>query len=167
MLTYHIKITNIFIDASAKHVQKSIKGLPFGPMRLSMIPIRTENTTRPSTFIELVPDSPGSHIDFEYSVNRSIRYEPQLAKTYLLRRAATEDSNLPVHSCNLIRVFTMRMKKLWILGFLKCAQWRLWSGCANAQAILIFIGRTSSNVRFLVLCLLDFYSGSIPCTNHS
>ena len=65
--SYHIKITNIFMEASARQEQNSIKGLPLGPIRLSMMPMSTENTTKPRTFIELVPDFPGSQIILEYS----------------------------------------------------------------------------------------------------
>ena len=55
------------MEASARQEQKSIKGLPLGPIRLSMMPMSTENTTKPRTFIELVPDFPGSQIILEYS----------------------------------------------------------------------------------------------------
>ena len=34
------------------------------------------------------------------------------------------------------RVFVICTKKLCILGYPKCAQWRFWSDCANAQAHL-------------------------------
>ena len=37
---------------------------------------------------------------------------------------------------SLIRVFVVRMKKLCLLGYPKCAQWRFWSDCANAQSDL-------------------------------
>ena len=57
-------------------------------------------------------------------------------KTYLLTCAPNEDSNHPAHARNRIRAFIVRMKKLCILGYPKCAQWRFWSACANAQADL-------------------------------
>ena len=37
---------------------------------------------------------------------------------------------------SLIRVFAIRMRKLCILGYPKCAQWRVWSHCTNAQAYM-------------------------------
>ena len=58
--------------------------------------------------------------------------EPKHEKTYLL----TYDSNPPAYPRSLIRVFVVHTKKLCILGYPKCAQWRFWSDCANAQADL-------------------------------
>ena len=43
-------------------------------------------------------------------------------KTYRLACAPNEDSHEPVHPRNLIRVFIVRMKKLCIRGYQKCAQ---------------------------------------------
>ena len=46
-----------------------------------------------------------------------------------------KNSNQPAFSCSLIRVFVICMKKLFILGYLKCAQWRFWSDweCATHE----------------------------------
>ena len=55
---------------------------------------------------------------------------------YLLTYASNEDSDQPAHPRCLIRVFIVRMKKLCILSYLKCAQCRFWSDCANVQADL-------------------------------
>ena len=57
-------------------------------------------------------------------------------KTYLLTCASNEDSNQPAHPRSLIRVFIVRMRKLFILGYPKWAQWRIRSDCVNAQADL-------------------------------
>ena len=38
-------------------------------------------------------------------------FEPQREKTYLLTCAPIEDSNQPAHSCSVIRVFIVRMRK--------------------------------------------------------
>ena len=65
-----------------------------------------------------------------------VLFESHREKTYLLTCAPNEDSYQPVHPRSLIRVFVVRMKKLCILGYPKCAQWRLSSDCANAQADL-------------------------------
>ena len=48
--------------------------------------------------------------------------------------AHNENSNQPAHPRSLIRVFVVRMKKLYILGYLSCAKWRVWSDCAKTQA---------------------------------
>lgn len=58
-----MKITNMFIVASAKQLQKSTRGLPFAFIRPSMMPINTENTTRPRMFVESVVELPGSKTD--------------------------------------------------------------------------------------------------------
>ena len=50
--------------------------------------------------------------------------------------APNEDINQPAHQRSLTRVFAVHMKKLCMLGYPKCAQWRFWSDCANAQADL-------------------------------
>ena len=47
--------------------------------------------------------------------------------------ASNEDSHQLAHLCSPIFV---PMKKLCILGYLKCAQWRFWSDCTNVQADL-------------------------------
>ena len=41
-----------------------------------------------------------------------------------------------VHSDVCIHVFIVSMKKLCIIGYNKCTQWRFWSDCVNAQADL-------------------------------
>ena len=63
-------------------------------------------------------------------------YESQREKTYLLISASSKDRNQPTRPRSLIRVFVIRMETLCILGYPKCAQWRFWSACANAQADL-------------------------------
>ena len=57
-------------------------------------------------------------------------------KTNKMTCAPSEDSDQPGHPPSLIRVFTVCMKKAWILNYLLNAQWRLWSDWANAQADL-------------------------------
>ena len=44
------------------------------------------------------------------------------------------NKNQLAHLHSLSRVFIVCMKKLCILGYPKCVQWRFWSACANAQA---------------------------------
>ena len=50
--------------------------------------------------------------------------EPYHEKTYLLTCALNEDSNQLAHERNLIRVFVVRMNKLHIPGYPKCARRR-------------------------------------------
>ena len=50
--------------------------------------------------------------------------------------APSEDSYQPGHPPSLIRVFAVRMKKRWELGYPVSAQRRLWSDWADAQADL-------------------------------
>ena len=80
----------------------------------------------------------------------ALSYEPQRAKTTILIRAPNEDSNQPSHPRSLIRVFIVRMKKLCILGYQKCAQWRVCSDCANAQVDLNFCCAHIPKVRFQI-----------------
>ena len=50
--------------------------------------------------------------------------------------ALSKDSDQPGHAPSLIRVFTVRMKKAWVLSYPLSAQRRLWSDWADAQADL-------------------------------
>ena len=43
-------------------------------------------------------------------------------------------TQIRLRTCAVWSVFVVHMKKLCILGYPKCAQWRFWSDCANAQA---------------------------------
>ena len=44
------------------------------------------------------------------------------------------------HICIFWTVFIIRMRKLCILGYPKCAQWMLWSDCANSGHIYLKVG---------------------------
>ena len=59
--------------------------------------------------------------------------ELQCRKTYLLRRMPYKVTDQPAHVHNLMRVFVVSLKELCIPGYPKCAQWRFWSACPNAQ----------------------------------
>ena len=65
-----------------------------------------------------------------------MKHEPQRENTYRLTGGSNEDSNQPAHPRRLVRVFVVLMKTVYILGYQKCAQWRFWSDCANAQSDL-------------------------------
>ena len=62
--------------------------------------------------------------------------KPQHGKMYLPKCAPNRNSNQPDHPCSLIRVFVVCTKKLCILGYPKCAQWKFWSDCVKMQANL-------------------------------
>ena len=62
--------------------------------------------------------------------------------------APSKDSDQPGHLPSLIRVFTVRMKKPWVLSFSLSAQRRLWSDWAMPRLIWVFPGCT---VTLLVL----------------
>ena len=65
-----------------------------------------------------------------------IRFEPHRDKTNKMACAPSEASDQPGHPPNLIRVFTVRLKKARILSYTLSAQRRLWSDWADAQADL-------------------------------
>ena len=76
----------------------------------------------PSSSVWLIPVAYTGHTYISHNLRkRTFRY-------VRLTKAA--------HPRCLIRVFIVRTKKLCILGYPKCAQWRFWSDCANAQSDL-------------------------------
>ena len=62
--------------------------------------------------------------------------EPPHDKNNKMTFAPSEDSDQPGHPPSLIRVFTVHMKKAWVLSYPVSAQWRLWSDWADALADL-------------------------------
>ena len=64
--------------------------------------------------------------------------------------APSEDSDHPGHTCSLISVFALRMKKAWVLSYPLSAQRRLWSEWANAQADLNLRWAHSHFVGFVI-----------------
>ena len=82
-----------------------------------------------------------------------ILYKPQRGKPYPLKCAPNEDSGQPAYPRSLIRAFVVRMKKLCITGYPKCAQGRFWSDCANAQAGPNLCWAHVRKVRFLTFRL--------------
>ena len=63
-------------------------------------------------------------------------FEPQRDKTYLLSTQRRLKSACARSLISLIRVFVVRMERLYTLDYSKCAQWRFWSDCVNLQADL-------------------------------
>ena len=57
-------------------------------------------------------------------------------KTSKMAGVSSKDSDQPGHLPNLIRVFTVHMKKTWVLSYPLSAQQRLWLDWADAQADL-------------------------------
>ena len=66
----------------------------------------------------------------------SARNEPPHDKTNKMAYAPSEDSDQLGHLPSLIWVFTVLMKKAWVLSYPLSAQWGLWSDWADAQADL-------------------------------
>ena len=67
---------------------------------------------------------------------RIILIAPHGDKTNKTACVPSENSYQPGHLPSLIRVFTVCMKKLWVLSYPLSAQWRLWSDWMDAQADL-------------------------------
>ena len=63
-------------------------------------------------------------------------YEPARDKTKKTACAPSEDSDQPGHSPSLIRVFAVRIMKVWVLSDPLSAQQRLWSYWADTQTDL-------------------------------
>ena len=78
---------------------------------------------------------------FKQHLNRNVR-----KRTFWHVRPAKTQISLRI--CAVWPVFVVRMKKLCILGYPKCVQWRFWSDCANAQADLNFRWPHMSKVTF-------------------
>ena len=91
------------------------------------------------------------------------KYEPLHDKTNKMVCAPNEDSDQPGHPPILIRVFTVRMKKAWVLSYPLSAQWRLWSDWADADLSLRW--RTCHFVGFvigqLIYCLIKMITMSL------
>ena len=56
---------------------------------------------------------------------------------YMLTCTYSENSNQPAYPHSLIKVSVFRWMKGWALGYLKSANLRLWSDCADVQSDLI------------------------------
>ena len=65
-----------------------------------------------------------------------ITNEPPHDKTNKMACAPSEDSDQTAQPPSLIRVFAVRMKKVWVLSYPLSAQRRFWSDWADAQADL-------------------------------
>ena len=82
-----------------------------------------------------------------------------MTKTNKMACAPSEDSDQLGHPPSLIRVFTVRMKKPWVLSYPLSAQWRLWSDWVDAQADLSFRWAHSHFVGFVMrrlTCIILF-----------
>ena len=64
--------------------------------------------------------------------------------------APSENSDQPGHLPSLIRVFTVRMKKAWLLSYPLNAQQRLWSDRTDIQADLSLHWAHSHFVGFVI-----------------
>ena len=84
----------------------------------------------------LYGDKTMPQIPLDKGVGVSSKYEQQREKAYRWIYAPIDDSDQSAHPHSLIRVFVVRVKKLCVLGYPKCSQWRFWSDCADAQVDL-------------------------------
>ena len=85
-------------------------------------------------------------------------FEPPLDKTNKIACAPSEDSDQPRHPPSLIRVFAVRMTRVWVLTTQLSAQRRPWSDWADAQAELCLRWAHSHFVAFIMLRLICFSS---------
>ena len=65
-----------------------------------------------------------------------VALEPGCSIFYKISFASSDDSDKPAHMHCLIRIVTVDLKPLWVIGYAMSALRRLWSDCANAQADL-------------------------------
>ena len=65
-----------------------------------------------------------------------LSFEPHCDKTNKMACVPSEESDQPGHPPSLIRVFSVRLKKAWVLSYPLSTQGRLWSDWADAQADL-------------------------------
>ena len=72
-----------------------------------------------------------------------------------MARTPSKDSDQPGHPPSLIRVFAVRMKKVWVLRFPFSTQRRLWSDWADAQADLSLRWVHSHFVGFVMRWLIS------------
>ena len=80
---------------------------------------------------------------------RTGKNEPEHDNSYKMTCASSEDSDQPVHSPSLIRVFAVRKKIAWALGYHLSAQQTLCSVWADAQSDL---SRRWANMSFCWFC---------------
>ena len=105
-----------------------------------------------TSFIGLGCSSPPSVHSASHQTFKT--YEPPHDKTNILACAPSEDSDQPGHPPSLLRVFTVCMKKAWVLSYPLSAQRRLWSDWVDASslgahAILLVLSRCGSYVSHL------------------
>ena len=81
-----------------------------------------------------------------------------VAKNPSFFHADSEDSDQPGHLPSLIRIFTVRVKKPWVISYPFSAQRRLWSDWADAQADLSLRWAHSHFVGFVMSRLKSFHN---------
>ena len=95
---------------------------------------------------------------------RKQKFEPPHDKTNKMACVPSEDSDQPGHPPSLIRVFAVRMKKVWVLSYPLSAQRRLLSDWADAQADLSLRWAHSHFVGFVMRRLINAYKITKKCT---
>ena len=72
--------------------------------------------------------------------------------------ASSEDSDqIGIHPCSLIRIFTVRIKKAWVLSYPLSAQRGLWSDWEMPRLIWVFVGGIGHFVGFIMWRLILFF----------
>ena len=99
------------------------------------------------------------------------RYAPQREKTYLLTCAPKEASDQPAHQHSLIRVFVVRVRKLWIIAIQIAPSEDSDQTARMRSLIWIFAGRTCPKYVFwrwdsycFLFCWCIFQSGILANT---
>ena len=79
---------------------------------------------------------------------------PPSDKTNETACASSEDSDQPGHPPSLIRVFSVCVKKAWVLSYSLSTQWRLWSDWADVQTDLSLCWAHSHFIGFVTRRLI-------------
>ena len=88
-------------------------------------------------------------------MSHSLRiYEPPHDETIKMACAPSEDPDQHGHPPSLIRVFAVRLKKVWVLNYPFRGQRRLWSDWADAQADLSLLWAHTHFVDFVMKRLI-------------
>ena len=80
-------------------------------------------------------------------------------KKYTFVHLRSEKTQIRLRIREVWSVFVFSMKKVYTLGYQKCAQWRFWSDCANAQADLnLRLAHRSNGTLSDVVAQLTIYT---------
>ena len=79
--------------------------------------------------------------------------------------ARSKDSDQLGHPSSLIRVFTVCIKKAWVLSYLLSVQWRFWSDWAGQMLLLVLSwgGSSINNLDFNEYKISEVYTAGWTC----